>query len=61
MGREPALNTVTDERFNGVISIGDRIQIMATGAYTTAYSSVWFNGFEPMPTHVLPETSAAAS
>ena len=43
------------------LRIGDRIQIMATGAYTTAYSSVWFNGFEPMPTHVLPETSAAAS
>ena len=36
------------------LRIGDRIQILSTGAYTTAYSSVWFNGFEPMATHVLP-------
>ena len=35
------------------LRIGDRIQVLATGAYTTAYSSVWFNGFEPMPTYVI--------
>lgn len=27
---------------------GDRILILSTGAYTTTYSSVWFNGFEPL-------------
>jgi ornithine decarboxylase len=35
------------------LRIGDRIQVLATGAYTTAYSSVWFNGFAPMPTYVV--------
>ena len=35
------------------LRIGDRLQVLATGAYTTAYSSVWFNGFEPMPTYVI--------
>ena len=36
------------------LRIGDRIQILSAGAYTTAYASAWFNGFEPMPTYVLP-------
>lgn len=27
---------------------GDKILILSTGAYTTSYSSVWFNGFEPL-------------
>jgi ornithine decarboxylase len=41
------------------LAIGDRIQVLATGAYTTAYSSVWFNGFEPMPTYVVGTGHAA--
>jgi ornithine decarboxylase len=32
---------------------GDRILIPCTGAYTTTYSTVWFNGFEPLTEIVL--------
>eukprot|EP01012_Entosiphon_sulcatum_P048315 TRINITY_DN66804_c0_g1_i1.p2 TRINITY_DN66804_c0_g1~~TRINITY_DN66804_c0_g1_i1.p2 ORF type:complete len:377 (+),score=79.49 TRINITY_DN66804_c0_g1_i1:351-1481(+) len=32
------------------LKIGDRIEILATGAYTTSYSSVNFNGFAPLNT-----------
>ncbi|MEX2615930.1 MAG: type III PLP-dependent enzyme [Alphaproteobacteria bacterium] len=30
------------------LKIGDRIQILSTGAYTTTYSAVNFNGFAPL-------------
>ena len=30
------------------LSIGDRLQIRSTGAYTSTYASVAFNGFEPL-------------
>jgi len=30
------------------LSIGDRLEIRATGAYTSTYASVAFNGFEPL-------------
>jgi ornithine decarboxylase len=30
------------------LKIGDKIQILSTGAYTTTYSSVNFNGFAPL-------------
>jgi ornithine decarboxylase len=30
------------------LRIGDRVRILSTGAYTSSYSSVWFNGFEPL-------------
>jgi hypothetical protein len=26
---------------------------MSTGAYTSSYSSVWFNGFDPLITYVV--------
>jgi ornithine decarboxylase len=39
------------------LRIGDRVQVLATGAYTTAYASVWFNGFEPLPTYVVGRAS----
>ena len=32
------------------LRIGDRIHLMSTGAYTSSYSSVWFNGFDPLRT-----------
>jgi ornithine decarboxylase len=32
---------------------GDRVEFMGTGAYTTTYSSVGFNGFPPLRSHVL--------
>lgn len=30
------------------LTVGDRFVILSTGAYTTTYSTVWFNGFEPL-------------
>ncbi|MDR3517118.1 MAG: type III PLP-dependent enzyme [Azospirillaceae bacterium] len=33
--------------------IGDRLRIEATGAYTTTYASVAFNGFEPLGAHYI--------
>jgi len=35
------------------LAAGDRVLIEATGAYTTTYASVNFNGFEPMREHYL--------
>ncbi|MFC4351272.1 type III PLP-dependent enzyme [Fodinicurvata halophila] len=35
------------------LTIGDKILIGATGAYTTTYSSVAFNGFEPLAEHYI--------
>ncbi|MEO6703553.1 MAG: type III PLP-dependent enzyme [Jatrophihabitantaceae bacterium] len=32
------------------VSEGDYLDFLATGAYTSTYSSVGFNGFEPLPT-----------
>jgi ornithine decarboxylase len=33
--------------------IGDRVYILTTGAYTQSYSSVYFNGFPPLASHIL--------
>lgn len=33
------------------LKVGDRLRIHATGAYTASYSSVGFNGFDPLPTY----------
>jgi ornithine decarboxylase len=35
------------------LKVGDRIRLHATGAYTSSYSSVGFNGFAPLPTYCL--------
>jgi ornithine decarboxylase len=35
------------------LEIGDEVLIDATGAYTTTYSSVAFNGFEPLKAYVI--------
>ncbi len=32
---------------------GDRLRLLATGAYTTSYASVGFNGFAPLKAHYL--------
>ncbi len=37
---------------------GDRILIPATGAYTTTYASVWFNGIAPLREHVIDSDAA---
>ena len=30
------------------LAAGDKVRILCTGAYTTSYSSVGFNGFPPL-------------
>lgn len=35
------------------VAAGDEILIEGTGAYTTTYSAVAFNGFEPLRSHVI--------
>jgi ornithine decarboxylase len=30
------------------LAVGDKVQVMSAGAYTTTYSSVGFNGFPPL-------------
>jgi len=35
------------------LRIGDRVRIMACGAYTTTYSAVAFNGFEPLKAYCI--------
>jgi ornithine decarboxylase len=35
------------------LSIGDRVLIEGTGAYTTTYSAVAFNGFPPLKSYVI--------
>jgi len=37
------------------LAIGDRIYFFSTGAYTSTYCSVGFNGFPPMKTYFIPE------
>jgi ornithine decarboxylase len=32
---------------------GDEVRLLSTGAYTTCYSTVGFNGFAPLPTRLL--------
>ncbi len=35
------------------LEVGDKIQILSTGAYTTTYSSVGFNGFPPLKSYCI--------
>ncbi len=35
------------------LKVGDRVQILGTGAYTTSYSAVNFNGFAPLRTYCI--------
>lgn len=35
------------------LKIGDRVRFHSTGAYTTTYSSVGFNGFDPLPAYYI--------
>jgi ornithine decarboxylase len=35
------------------LSIGDEVLIEGTGAYTSTYSSVAFNGFEPLQSYII--------
>jgi ornithine decarboxylase len=35
------------------LEIGDKVLIEGTGAYTTTYSAVAFNGFPPLKSYVI--------
>lgn len=35
------------------LEVGDRIEVLATGAYTASYSSVGFNGFPPLKVYCI--------
>ena len=43
----------TDYRLPLDLQVGDRVQIMSAGAYTTTYSSVGFNGFPPLKSYCI--------
>ncbi len=32
---------------------GDEVRLLSAGAYTSCYSTVGFNGFDPLPTHLV--------
>jgi ornithine decarboxylase len=42
------------------LQIGDELLIGATGAYTSTYASVAFNGFDPLPTFIVGGASDVA-
>ena len=42
------------------LGIGDRIQLLSTGAYTSSYASVWFNGFQPLRTFFVADADERA-
>jgi ornithine decarboxylase len=35
------------------LKVGDKVELLSTGAYTSSYSSVGFNGFEPLKTYCI--------
>jgi ornithine decarboxylase len=35
------------------LAIGDKVEFLSTGAYTSTYASVGFNGFEPLKTYCV--------
>ncbi|HEX4111768.1 MAG TPA: type III PLP-dependent enzyme [Stellaceae bacterium] len=43
----------TDYRLPLALKVGDKVRILATGAYTASYASVGFNGFEPLKTFCI--------
>jgi len=43
----------TDYRLPLDLAIGDKVEFLATGAYTSTYASIGFNGFEPLRTYCI--------
>lgn len=43
----------TPYRLPLALAAGDHVDLLCTGAYTSSYSSVEFNGFAPLPTYCL--------
>jgi ornithine decarboxylase len=43
----------TEYRMPANLAIGDKVEILSTGAYTSSYCSVNFNGFAPLKTYCV--------
>jgi len=43
----------TEYRLPLGLEVGDKVEILSTGAYTASYASVGFNGFEPIRTYCI--------
>jgi ornithine decarboxylase len=43
----------TEYRLPLGLEIGDKVEILSTGAYTASYASVGFNGFQPIRTYCI--------
>jgi ornithine decarboxylase len=43
----------TEYRLPMALKVGDKVQILSTGAYTSSYASVGFNGFTPIRTYCI--------
>jgi len=43
----------TEYRLPMALKVGDKLQILSTGAYTSSYASVGFNGFSPIKTYCI--------
>jgi ornithine decarboxylase len=43
----------TEYKLPLALNVGDKVRILATGAYTSTYASVGFNGFEPLKTYCV--------
>ena len=43
----------TEYRLPLGLEVGDKIEILSTGAYTASYASVGFNGFSPIRTYCI--------
>ncbi|MGQ0664881.1 MAG: type III PLP-dependent enzyme [Pseudomonadota bacterium] len=47
------LYDAADYRLPLDLAVGDKVQILSAGAYTSTYASVGFNGFPPLKTHCI--------
>ena len=43
----------TEYKLPLALKVGDKVRLLATGAYTSTYASVGFNGFEPLKTYCI--------
>jgi ornithine decarboxylase len=43
----------TDYQLPLGLEVGDKVEILAAGAYTASYASVGFNGFAPIRTYCI--------
>ncbi len=43
----------TEYRLPLALEVGDKVEILSTGAYTASYASVGFNGFPPLRTYCI--------